>query len=236
MNSGRRPPRRTRPVTSRPLLIMLDDAALAHAVEVGGRDIDALRREQFDERPAGEFARVVAEQRLGAAVGRDDRAGASSTITPSVAVSRMARSSAISAPARGGVRLRLCGLLPRFGHEALSLRHRILGLGDGRLRGGEFVRRGRKLRLAAALRMRAECVSTSNACAASLSHSTGMSSDLDVFLIAALRRSSARKACPGAASTVECCRERAEGSSRPPASTRSSRLSWPVACRKARLA
>ena len=35
MNSGTCPPWRTRPVTSRPLFSMLDDAVLAHAVEIG---------------------------------------------------------------------------------------------------------------------------------------------------------------------------------------------------------
>ncbi len=46
------------------------DPRVAHAVEVGCGDIGAFRREQIEERPAGEILRVVAEQRLGAAVDR----------------------------------------------------------------------------------------------------------------------------------------------------------------------
>jgi hypothetical protein len=36
----------------------------AHAVEIARREVDAPGREQIEERPAGEFAGIEAEQRL----------------------------------------------------------------------------------------------------------------------------------------------------------------------------
>ena len=105
MNSGIRPPWRTRPITSRPSLSTLATPFRVQPVEIVERGALALGREQLGERAARHLVILVAEQRLGRAVERRARGRSrSTTITPSVAVSRIDLSSRVSASAARSAR------------------------------------------------------------------------------------------------------------------------------------
>ena len=120
------------------------DAVFAHAVEIVDRDVDALRREQIEERPAGEFAGVVAEQRLGAAVGRDDRPGAvEHDDAVGGGVEDRVKLGDFGARA-GGVRVRLCRVGLGLCGEDLGLLRFGLRLGGGELCGRNFLKVERK--------------------------------------------------------------------------------------------
>ena len=84
---------------SRPSWMQARDAGPLQAIEIVDRDVDAVGGEQVTEALALELVAVISEQRLGASVRGEIRAARSSTITPSVAVSRMAVASSACARA-----------------------------------------------------------------------------------------------------------------------------------------
>ena len=131
-----------------PVVEHAGDAVLGQAVEIVERGALAFRREQLDERPARHLVILVAEQRLGRAVEREHGPSRSTTITPSVAVSRIECSSRASASAarsaisevaqpvgRGGAHQhqhQRALAVPRHGVEPALAGQRVAGAGRDR--------------------------------------------------------------------------------------------------------